>query len=420
MPFPSVFPSIFPGDSSSQGSYDLSNVGYDDPQYSYDGLSVTTPPPPPPPPTDQLAYVEPFGSKVYIVETRTKDGKRVAVMPYQNLQMEFLLNEPGNCRFQVPINHSVVTRNNIEEIVHEVWVWRTGSASGSPVQLFAGPIWEIDTNSDGSSLQITANGLLSYFKKRLIDVNLVWKTTNTGPGICSYLINWTQTKSFGALNITPYEGGSIAANFPGVSLGYELSYRSWETKVVYDAINDLGDNVSTGFDYEIIPGSRKFRTYTPSKGNTIPGSLRYPVNISNYYMPRFGSRITNDFTIIGPGDGEKTLRGFAKDTNSMAKYGLMESYDSWGDAKSIGSLYSRALKFLAEHKTTTAVPNITLRGDLAPFIFSYAPGDYVRVQIDNGYDQFDKVVRMTGYQLTAGEDDYETINVYLDMDEATI
>jgi hypothetical protein len=325
--------------------------------------------------------------------------------------MEFLLNEPGNCRFNLDIHHPKVTRDNIEELVHEIWVWRDKTL------IFAGPIWEISTNSDGSALDVTCQGLLSWFRKRRIDQKMLWITTNTGPGIANYLVNWTQLKAHGNLRITTEPPGlNLAATTPGVALGYKQSYQWYETKYIYDAIKDLADNVATGFDFEITP-QRVFRTFSPTRTGTIPGSLKYPVNVASYYLPRYGSRITNDHILIGPGDGEKALFGYAKSTTSMAKYGLMQTSDTWGDAKTTASLNSRSSKYLQEHKATTAVPNITIKSKIGPFIYSYAPGQNLHVEIDNGYDQFNQVVRMTGYQLTAGANDQETINVYLDMGE---
>lgn len=397
-----------PGGSGG-GTYDLGGTSYDA-LLTYDGGTTTAPPTPSAP-----APAAPFAtSRLYAVETRTKTGVRVATIPGNNLQFEFLLNEPGNCRFSVPIDHPKVTRNNIEEGVHEVWVWRRN------VLIYAGPIWQIATNSDRSALQVESQGLLSYFKHRVIDKTMLWNdTTNTGPGIATYIVMWTQDRAHGALGITVPAGyGGLEANI-GTILGYKLSYRWWERKKIYDAINDLGDNVTTGFDYEVTP-ERVFIPYQPKKGSKLHGLLQYPTHFRSYYIPRYGQSISNDDATIGPGDGESTLIGYASDWASQVKYGLMQSTNSWGDAKTRASLNARSKTYVHDHKTPTAIPLLTLRGDAGPFLGTYSPGDSPHIQISNGYDQYDKVVRINGFQLTVGSNDEETVNVYLDLEEATI
>jgi len=390
--------------------FDAVGVSFDASSLTFDGLATTTPSTPPTPPMPAAPFAT---SRLYTVETRTKTGVRVATIPGINLQFEFLLNEPGNLRFSVPIDHPKVTRGNIEEGVHEVWIWRRNAL------IYAGPIWQIATNSDRSALTVESQGLLSYFKHRVVDKSMLWNdTTNTGPGIATFLVMWTQDRAHGNLNITVPAGyGGLAANV-GTVLGYKSSYRWWERKIIYDAINDLGDNVATGFDYEVTP-ERVFIPYQPKKGNTLPGLLQYKQHFQSYYLPRYGMSISNDDATIGPGDAEATLIGYAQDWASQVKYGLMQTTNSWGDAKTKAALNARSRTFVNDHKTPTVVPGITIRGDAGPFLGSYTIGDITRVNINNGYDQLDDTIRISGFQLTVGSNDEETINVYFDLEEVT-
>jgi hypothetical protein len=178
----------------------------------------------------------------------------------------------------------------------------------------------------------------------------------------------------------------------------------------------LADDATVGFDYEVTP-DRIFIPYQKEKGNTRAGLLRYPTHFRSYFFPRYGSQVSNNYDLIGPGDGVKTLVGRASNTNSMRKYGLMEGTGSWTDAKNTHQLNGRAKKWVNEHAAPIAVPSLVLRGDAGPFLGTYHPGDRVRVQIDNGYDQVDRVERMTGFQLTVGSNDEETVNVYFNTDD---
>lgn len=423
MPYPSTYPTVYPaedagGGGTPQSGYDPVGIGYDDIRFTYDGSDATSAPPPPPPtppppteaPTGDIGSVPFSTSRLYVVATYTRSGRRVAVLPAINLQFEFLLNEPGNFRFDLPIQHPAVTRENIEELVHEVWVYRKGTL------IYAGPIWNISTNSDGSSLSVESQGLLSYFRFRIITQTMQWHPNNTGPGIATYLVLWTQARPFGDLRITVPDGYGDVDALNGLPLGYWAGTKWYEQKNVYDKIKDLADDATTGFDYEVTP-ERIFIPYQTEKGNTRPGLLRYPTHFRNYYFPRYGSQVSNNFDLIGPGDGVATLVGRASNTNSMKKYGLMEGTGSWPDAKTTKQLNSRAAKWVKEHAAPISVPTPVLRGDAGPFLGTYRPGDRVRLQIDNGYDQVDRIERMTGFQLTPGANDEETISVYFNTDD---
>jgi hypothetical protein len=387
--------------------YDDLTTSYDG-TIGYDGGVVPTPPPPPPPEQISLITSAPFGqSAVYVLETRTKFGKRVAQLPYFNIQMEDMLNDAGALRVDLPVFHPNVSRLTVEEGVHELWLWRKGSL------IFAGPLWQISGDASAKVIHLTANGLLSYLNFRRVDRTFTFAATSNGPAIAGTLITWTQSKSFGNLRI-------IDKHTNGPALGYTVTYNFWERPNVLNEIQNLANNVVTGFDYSIDPATREFRTYVPQRGSTIPTVLEYQSNLSDYSLPRAASTIVNSDAGLGPGDGEAMITRVVSDVQSMTKYGLMEGEVDTKNAKSFVQVEQQARKDLNLRKGASTIPTLTMKGRDLPFIGTFNPGDKARIRIDNGYDQFDKVLRTTGYQLTVGTNDEESVNIYVEGGDAVI
>lgn len=400
-------------------------IGYDL-LIPWDGLEGALPPviPPAPPTTVTLITTAPFGqSGIYILETRTKLGKRVAQLPYFNIQMEDMLNDPGALRCDLPAFHSNVSRLTVEEGVHELWLWRKGTL------IFAGPLWQITGDASSKVLHLTASGLLSYFNFRRIDQSFMFSSTtittrflrgstpdlihNNGPSIAGFFISWTQAKPNGNLHI-------VDAHTNGLPLRANLFYNWWERLNLLQEIQNLANEEDTGFDYAIDPSTREFRTYSPRRGNNIPGVLEYGANISDYSLPRAASTIVNSEVALGPGDGESMITGFAADTQSMEKYGLMEGEIDAKNVSSSSQASARARSDVLLRRKSSTVPTLTMKGRDLPFIGTFSPGDQTRIRINNGYDQFDKVLRMTGYQLTVGTNDEEAVNVFIEGADAAI
>ncbi len=387
--------------------YDDLNTSYDG-TIGYDGEFVPAPPPPPPPDQITLITSAPFGqSQVYILETRTKFGKRVAQLPYFNIQMEDMLNDAGALRVDLPVFHPNVSRLTVEEGVHELWLWRKGSL------IFAGPLWQISGDASTKVIHLTANGLLSYFNFRRIDQTITYPTTSNGPAIAGALITMSQARSFGDLKIKDKHTN-------GPAHGYKVTYNFWERPNVLNEIQNLANNDVTGFDYWIEPLTREFRTASPQRGTVKPTVLEYQSNISEYSLPRAASTIVNSDAGLGPGDGEAMMTRVVSDVQSMVKYGLMEGEVETKNAKSFVQVEQQARKDLNLRKRASTIPTLTMKGRDLPFIGTFTPGDNARIRIDNGYDQFDRVLRMTGYQLTVGTNDEESVNIYIEGGDAAV
>jgi hypothetical protein len=340
---------------------------------------------------------------VYRIEARDKRTfRRLAVMPYQNIQCEFLLNEPGNLRFDVARNDPKAIMQNILPGRHEMWLYREDSL------IFSGPLWDVTGTSDENVLHLKCNGILSYLNYRFVDFDRLFATTSSGGEIGQFIIAASQAKGGGDLGIT-------YGSYVTTAMGYKVKALANERKSVLDFIRELADNEVTGFDFEITPqgvwhAATKF-------GKTLRVPLEYGVNVAKYSMPIFGSTIRNSIAVHGPGEGASHILGTASDTTSINTFGLMEGAFDFQSANNTTQANQRAAFLLAEKKAPLATPALTVQGKENSFIGVFSVGDTVPVRIDNGYDQYNKNTRITGYQLTVGANDQESINVYIDAGE---
>src|SRR6266496_2778191 len=346
------------------------------------------------------------GSTAYYMEVRDRGGRRLAYVPYMNIQQDDLLNKSGNMRFAIDRNDPKSTRYYFEEATREIWLYRQDKL------IFAGPIWQIASQSENESIEITCNGLLSYFWFRIYDEDRLFATDSSGGEIAQYVLNYTQSKPFGDLRVT-------YGSYVTTDMGYKVSSLKRDRKKVLTFITELSDNEVTGFDFEITP-QRVWNAYV-QKGSTQPGLLEYTQggdgNITRYAVTRFGSTIMNDIGARSEGGNEAVLIGYASDDVSKARYGLMEGTIEDTGAKTVAGLETKAAFHLQEKKTALSTPQLTIHGKRLDFLNTYKTGDTVRVRIDNGYDQYDKDTRITGWQLTVGSNDQESVNVYLDVDD---
>jgi hypothetical protein len=328
-------------------------------------------------------------------------------MPFQNLQMENLLNETGNLRFDISRTDPKATRQNFLPGKHEMWLYRGDQL------IFAGPLWNVQGGSSENLLHLSCNGLLSYFSYRVIDYDRLFATTSSGGEISQFMIAASQAKGGGNLRIS--YGFYIT-----VQMGYKVMVLKNEFKPVLEQIKEIADNDITGFEFEITP-DRVFnaRDMLGSGEEALRVPLEYGVNVTGYNLPIFGSTIRNNYAALGPGEGKTKVVRVAQDTASIQTFGLMEGSEDFSAAKTKEQVRQRALFRIRERKNPLATPSLTIEGKNVDFIGTFRTGDSARVVIDNGYDQYNAPVRITGYQLTVDPSEKEAINVYIDAGDET-
>ena len=331
---------------------------------------------------------------LYRVETRLRNGTYVADMPYKNLQFELGWNKAYGIRFEVPMDHPLVTPATLEPGLHEVWVWRNGTV------ITAGPLWDATVSSESRSISCGAMSLLDYLDVRLIDnveYNVVAQTT-----IAWDLIDNSQALTDGNLNII---AGTLSA---GVTRS--AKWIDFDNKYILEALQDMSD-MDEGFDFYIDPATRAFTALYPRPQRDIGLQLTYPHQIRRYSLQIMGKWIRNRVRVTGQDPNYAT----AVDTSSLSYYGLRDCADSYRDAATVTDLTAFASKVRDKRalprKYPTCVIDVTDINIFNTNIIKY--GDVVRVLINDGYTQFDQDMRYITAQVTVDKQGMETVVLYL-------
>jgi len=336
----------------------------------------------------------------YRLETRLRDGSYVATIPHRNLQFEMGINGPSGIRFDLPLHHEVVTVAAIWPGLHEIWVKRNGTV------VAAGPLWDITPSSDGGSITCSAMSLEDYLDVRLCD-DIVYTLTDQS-NIAWGLIDRSQTDA-----ITGTTGSTLGFTKGTVGLGRTrtMEFRKYDNKYILEAINDMSE-LEDGFDWWIDPVNRQFRTSYPRLQVDRKLTLAYRANVRGYAVQYMGKYMRNVIRVQGAEPATVT----ATNPASITKYGRREYGDSFKDAATATELtayagYVRDLRYEPKRYPTITV-DIAEVNIFDPTILSM--GDQVKVIIDDGYVQFNELLRYKGCQVTVGKGGKETAVVYME------
>ena len=330
----------------------------------------------------------------YRVQSRLRDGTYVADLPYRNLQFELGWNRGFGIRFEVPSTHPVISPATLKPGLHEIWVYRNG------VLVTAGPLWDIVVSSENASISCNAMSLLDYLDVRLIDTvqyNVVDQTQ-----IAWDLINDSQAHTDGNLYLS---AGTLST---GITRSAKWS--SFDNKYVLEALIDFSE-MNEGFDFYIDPATRTFTALYPRPQRDQGLQLIFPYHFRRYSMQYQGKYIRNRIRVQAT---EPTFIE-AVDTTSRSEYGLRDYADSYKDAGTVTDLTAYASKLRDRRKDVWDYPSVVVNTQVLdifdPTVIKY--GDIVRIQISDGYVQYDRDMRYTTAQISVDKQGAESVVIYL-------
>jgi len=334
----------------------------------------------------------------FILRLQYRDGTYIGEPPFFDGQGEFRMNEPDEFRFSlssIDLINYVDPVSQLKEGLTEAVLLRNG------VPIFTGPIWNITCTSNDKILKCVAQDVASYLKHR----NIVTATKFTKKRFAAAawkLIQDTQARSYGDLGITL--GLDAVTNPTGT-----FSYAAKSGKTIYNAIDDLAKGTN-GFDWEINT-ARQLMMYYPRIQTSSLLTLEYGGNIKNYSVQGMGAYVANEVFARG---GNKIVSSTYSDPASQAFYGLRQLSVSNSNAKSKAKLDALARGNLNLRKNPRLVPQLTVDSEMVnPFEGDIWFGNLVNTVINDGWVQFNGIMRCSGFQLTIGKHGDETFVLYI-------
>lgn len=306
----------------------------------------------------------------------------------------------------------------------------TGRAVDSHM-MWAGPVLTRKRSRSGRSLSLGMISWAGYWARRLIRLNGTF-TQQDRFTIARWLFQQAQygdgvaTTWWGTISAL---AGIDAGNLSGQLM--DRAYLASDLKPVLEAVTQLA-GAGDGFDWQFRParnpsavGGQQFTATLdlgyPRLGRVAPPDLVWSSKrnrsragyLLDYEVLEDGSAVDNHMVGMGSGSGPTQLRAdvtaamVGRDEDAYG-YPLWESSigSSTNDLKTQAAVdaHARGAMF-AGLASEYLISNATVRGDLAPVVTSYAPGDDVTLNIADPYSpgQVDVTAKLLGRRITPAE-----------------
>lgn len=288
---------------------------------------------------------------------------------FTNLTYSDELNKPQTLEASCLISsltEPIITRlRALHENPTELWLSRNNAI------IYQGPL--LGWSAQRDKITFRSQGLLSYLRWMLID-NDYNLTTDDTFAIAAFLIDQFQGIEYAHMGI---ETGDAGFSFENIDILYEKK----ELIHIDKALEDLAK--AQGFDFEIEPGSRNLRLYSPEKGvdrSTGDDAVVFDAsNIDNWDAQ----------SSCGPEDYGNLAYGTSTDTEAgtlisvlhnpdaralFGTTGISQTFDKLTNDNDLGVATN---EFLQGHDSAFMVPGPTVRVTSDTDLSQYAVGDTV-------------------------------------------
>jgi hypothetical protein len=255
------------------------------------------------------------------------------------------------------------------ELPTEIWCFRNGK------KVFSGPL--VGGSVQGDSINLEARGIASYLQYMDVESDLVFTGVDQAT-IVQTLVNQWQALEYGNFGID-------TSNIAPTGVLRTVTYLLNELHNVADRIDDLR-KMDNAFDWDIDPGSRALRLWSPTRGvdrSTGEDAIIFDArNVTNSDLQ----------FVIAP--GELASEGLATASNSGADVPLISRYSNPELRAKFGRIGMTGNFDLADQASLDSA-NASMINTRSQVLLM--PGPDARVTLDADLSQYD-VGDWIGYQ----------------------
>lgn len=326
-------------------------------------------------------------------------GTVIEEVPLRSVKWAKELNGPGSFEGTIDADHPKAVRNVVSPGARFIYVLRNG------VPVWGGIIWVV--RNKGGVLEIQAQGIWSYFRRRLIKASVTF-TNSDQFTIAQSLLNTAAASP----------GGDIGVVVPVTTSGVlrTRTYIGTERKPVGEAVEQLAA-VENGFDFEITT-SLSGATFTndvvfhyPRQGRRLSAVWDVSVHVTLDEWEVDASAAANSISGLGSGDGDAALVLDAADPAKLTEYPLLEDTASFKDVVERSTLEAHTRAELTRRSSPTALPGLTLLPTAETTVGSFVVGDEVNLRGTRGWSELDGWYRIVGYEVSVSDEGDEKIRV---------
>ena len=371
----------------------------------------------------------------YLVTNLWKSGSSnqpiIAELPFTGVNFTSQLNSIGVFTGHLLLSGVNTVELNVDNATTPGKVALYVDYNGTIV--WGGAIWLREYDSDTQTISITAQEFESYFQRRVISNNKVYK--NADPlYVAQDLVTYAQAQSHGNIGVII---GSETSSFSVTQI-----YNYYQVKTIYQAIKDLAQG--SLFDFRIVSSwgtggvdlIKTLKLGSPTLGYAYnPASpthswvFNFPGNIVTYSYSENGFSTANQLWGLGYGANAKQLQVQAYDPSYMGSTGtwpLLEESVNYIDVIDPNLLSNLTIGKLNAISYPPTVIKIVIPSYIDPYLGSYTVGDQARIVIDDtrfpNYPyslNIDAIYRITAIDVSPGENGPDRVTVTLTLPLST-
>ncbi len=254
--------------------------------------------------------------------------------------------------------------------------------------MFVGSVLTVDEDDRANTLQVGGEGLMAYLRRWHVTETLTFSASTDDQFIIARaLIDHHQDKSGGDFGIDTFSAEDPSGR------NRDRTYKKEAQKNIYDAIVELSE-VDDGFDFEFHPASRRFDLFYPRRGRRRTDIVFDTRNIRSFRRQR-------DAT----GQGSQLIGKFADElivtaqhSGAVAKYGLTQRVIVHQDVTQLQTATDHVVDAARAYRDIPNLLTLTVN-TTDPQLFTYEPGDEVKVKWASKYDTVNEFQRLIGLDV---------------------
>jgi hypothetical protein len=352
-------------------------------------------------------------------------GTVLGEVPLHGVSFDRELNKAGNFQGSANWDNDLVDNNDLFAMTEpnrtSIFAYRDDQI------VWGGIVWTRTEQSQGKSVQITAQTFESYPYRRVHRPNKTKKYNDKQCAIINTLWEGLQTwVSHSNVGVSVIDTDLL----PTIDITREVTVNPWDLRSygeIIDSITEFDD----GCDYYIdcfeasgIPVKQLVLNYPMAGAREGVSNLicDYPGNILNYYRTDNASEGNTKWFASGDGDEAAKVIGQAIDTNKMnAGYLRTEGVTTHSGVTVQATINAHAAANLRAAPTPRVKWQFDVKADEEPHLGSFGMGDDVVVTIEGprypeGGSEF--VFRVVGWSVTpASSEAVEEMSLLLEGEE---
>jgi hypothetical protein len=214
-----------------------------------------------------------------------------------------------------------------------------------------------------------------------------------------------------------FNKGTIATSFD-IAPVYTL-YKKMKSCI--DDVSSNHDGVDFNFTVSIDPVTnlmtKYYNVFYPRQGvDNTSLIFQYPGNIKKISKSYDGKNMVNETAVRGQGSGIDQVIVTIPDPTSIQTYSLRQDVDQESDVPDEATLTTLGQEYVRIRKDPLDLPEVTLDGNVEPFVGSYGIGDqiYINAQFTTVID-ISQIYRIEELNCVIDDNDMEEVNLTLSI-----